>query len=164
MKKAKTEADVDKTYSSSNTDAGGEKIGELGGKIDIDKIFSNLLSKDAKISEELNGDAWVGKVLSYGDWGLKNNKNTIFGVAWEYDLAHQQNPNTFFEYKNFQIDGKFNSADVGNYHAGYTGIIAGVSQRAQYTWAGLGEIAKGNNVLGRLRQIIFNVSPNGDQK
>jgi hypothetical protein len=44
------------------------------------------------------------------------------------------------------------------------------SQRAQYNWAGAGEIVKalGNFNISdaghRLKELIFNISPNGDQK
>nr|WP_317197634.1 RHS repeat-associated core domain-containing protein [Chryseobacterium tagetis] len=52
-KNAKTERDINKTYSSQNTSAGGEKIGELGGTIDANYIYSNTLSKNIEESSNI---------------------------------------------------------------------------------------------------------------
>lgn len=105
------------------------------------------------------------------DWDLKANTNTIFGVAWKFDKdikkAAGGDNDTFFGFKGMGENGKFTAADFGNYHAGYTGVAAGVSQRAQYSFAGFGEMAKFRGVgdmLHRVNEILFNVSPNGDQR
>jgi hypothetical protein len=171
---AKTTADVDKNYSAKNTGAGGKDIGELGGKIDVSTILKNDLDRDGKIAEGLTHNQWIGKVMPGGEWDLKANQNTVFGVAWNYDetLKTQTgiDQHTFFQFNGMQENGNFTAADVGNYHAGYTGIAAGMPQSAQYHWAGTGEIVKDlknfnfSSAGHRLNEMIFNVSPNGDQK
>jgi RHS repeat-associated protein len=166
---AKTTADVDKTYSKTNTSAGGEKIGELGGTINVDKILTNVLQRDGKIAEGLTHNQWVDKVLPGHEWDLKANTSTIFGVAWKYDLDNNLSTHTNFSFSAFNETGVVNAADIGNYHAGFTGIAAGMPQRAQYNWAGSGEIVKdlgkGNfsSIGRRLKEMIWNISPNGDQ-
>ncbi len=51
---AKSEADVKKDYDAKkNTSAGGEKIGEIGGKINVNKVFSNLLNKNIKEAKSI---------------------------------------------------------------------------------------------------------------
>jgi RHS repeat-associated protein len=161
--------DISDDYSSQNTSANGKKIGVLGGKIDINEIFKNILSKDGKTAEGLSAAAWVAKVLPLMSWDLKDNENTIFGAVWTWDndqnKVNNTDTHTSFLYQDFGKNEEFNAADAGNYHAGYTGVAAGVSQRAQYTWAGLGEVAKfHSDDVKRMKEIIFNISPNGDQK
>ena len=166
---AKTTADVDKTYSKTNTGAGGEKIGELGGTINVDKILTNVLQRDGKIAEGLTHNQWVDKVLPGHEWDLKANTSTIFGVAWKYDLDNNLATHTNFSFSAFNETGVVNAADIGNYHAGFTGIAAGMPQSAQYNWAGTGEIAKDlkkfalGSVFHRLKEMVWNISPNGDQ-
>lgn len=97
-------------------------------------------------------------------------KQALFGVAWEFDqnkiMETKVESHTLFGYGE---NGKLNAADFGNYHAGYTGVFAGVSQREQWTWAGLGEVAKDvgglriGSAFNRINQMIWNVSPNGDR-
>lgn len=165
---AKNQSDVDKNYSSDKTSAGGKKIGELGGTIDVNDIMKNILKRDGNIASGMTKDQWVWAVLPTHEWDLKNNMNTVFGVAWDFDkkqsTVYGTDSHTSFQFKGLGENGTFNAADVGNYHAGYTGVAVGMSQRAQYTWAGLGEMAKGNNITKRLRETVFNVSPNGDQR
>ena len=167
---AKTTADVDKNYSAKNTGAGGKDIGELGGTIDITTIGENILARDGAIAGQLSADEWVNKVLPNGEWDLKNNENTIFGVAW----AHGQDVktktggdnDTYFNFHGLNEGGKFTAADFGNFHAGYTGIMAGISQEVQYQFAGLGEVAKDRSIsdmIHRLTEIYTNVAPYGDQ-
>jgi len=168
---AKSTKDVDKKYSANNTSAGGKDIGELGKKIDVNNILINVLARDGAIAANLTEKQWINKVLPGalpGDhpWDLKNNMSTIFGVAWAHDQANSGLPNTFFQFGDFQIDGKFTAADVGNFHAGYTGIAAGVSHMTQYRLAGLGEIAKlrsANDMLRRTAELCC-FPPYGDQQ
>jgi RHS repeat-associated protein len=165
---AKTTADVDKTYSATNTGAGGQNIGELGGTIDVNNIMTNLLQRDGQIAEGLTTSQWVAKVMPHGEWDLKANKSTIFGVAWAYDQDIKGKTggdnDTFFSYKGFSenVNGvtKFTAADIGNFHAGFTGIAAGVSRQTQYNWAGLGESLKGT---GSFSQLWNGVAPYGDR-
>jgi RHS repeat-associated protein len=83
--KNKTAADVDKSYSKTNTSAGGSQIGILGQNIDMQGFFGNLLL-DHKISAQQMGRVgWLLKVLPSRPWDLKANTKTIFGVAWAFD-------------------------------------------------------------------------------
>jgi RHS repeat-associated protein len=161
----KTEADVNKSYSETNTSAGGKKIGELGGGIDISLIASNILSDHKIEAGNMNQAEWVWKVLPKGDWDFKNNTKTIFGVAWAFDekriKAGETSWHTGF---NDGIHQFSSAADFGNYHAGYTGICAHISRDAQYSWAGLGEIAKiPYDLRVRLKQLIARIPPYGDR-
>jgi len=54
------------------------------------------------------------------------------------------------------------AAAFGNYHASYTGTHAGESRVKQYSYAGLGEVAKFRDMFTRLRQIELSVPPYGD--
>jgi RHS repeat-associated protein len=178
---ATTTADIMKTYSPTNTSAGGKDIGELGGTIDVNNIMKNLLKRDGKIAEGLTHNQWINKVLPAWfpvggphPWDLKGNMTTIFGVAWSYDQTIKATAagkvadnDTFFIFRGFSElteNGtvKFTAADIGNYHAGYTGIAAGMPQRAQYNLAGTGELGSGN-FFRRLNEMIWNISPNGDR-
>ncbi len=87
---AKTEADVNKTYSAKNTDAGGEKIGELGGSIDANKIFGNLLSKNIDYAKGIINPLTFKKLVKgQGDWDFKNNSKTIFGLVHNLDKGKE---------------------------------------------------------------------------
>jgi hypothetical protein len=59
------------------------------------------------------------------------------------------------------------AAAVGNYHAGYTGIYAGVPPLEAFKWAGLGEMAKVVSHFWtepmRMWQWYWNIPPYGDQ-
>ena len=159
-------------------------IGEFGKTIDISDILPNLMRSSALLSDvinalgpPLNETAWVDMVLPNmhvmgheiaGEWDLKNNEETIFGAAWKYDLANTVSMNgghTSFKSNLMYFE---DAAAVGNYHAGYTGIYAGVEPLHQFKWAGLGEMAKvGQHYWSepiRLWQWWWNIPPYGDQK
>jgi RHS repeat-associated protein len=167
-KDKKTEADVNKVYSKNNTSAGGEKIGELGGGIDISLIAANILSDHREEANSLTfcEASWVGKVLPNQDWDFKNNKKTIFGVAWAFDEKQKSEGKTSWNTGFNDGVHRFNSAaDFGNYHAGYIGTYAGIPRETQYKWAGLGEIAKFDPELRvRLRQVVAGIPPYGDRQ
>jgi hypothetical protein len=146
-----TKASVVKDYSAKDHSAGGKKIGELGGNVNLNGIMDNIL-KDHR-SQMVNSPApigsWFDLVLPSDlpgrhPWDLKGNKKTIFGVAWEFDEKQKGKPHTSFT---FTFDNILNlefssAADVGNFHAGYTGMYAGVPVAIQRISAGLGEKAK----------------------
>ena len=142
--------DVDKAYVKNNgTSAGGKKIGELGKEIDVNEIFTNVLMKNAISTFDMNGYEWFKKVKQDGEWDLKNNKNTIFGIAWAYDLAGDikdpkmlQHKHTFFQFQDFRFENRFDAADVGNYHAGWTGTHMSILPYIQKVGAGTVEKLK----------------------
>ncbi len=110
---AKSSADYKKDYSSKNTSAGGEKIGEIGGKINVNKIFANLLNKNIKEAKDIyNPFTFRDHVKGHGDWDLKNNKSTIFGLGNDGKTTFSFQGNTM------------SSPDIGNYHFGAVGKAA----------------------------------------
>lgn len=159
-----TAKDVDNTHTETDHSAGGLKIGELGGNIDIIGIAANLLKDDKAVAQIINNDEWVAKVLPNQVWDLKNNKATIFGVAWAFDAKAQQEAPAGTTVKHTSFNEFQDAAAFGNYHAGYTGVHADVSRTTQYTLAGLGEVAKfhGDNTR-RLTEIKYGIPPYGDQ-
>jgi hypothetical protein len=108
-------SEVKKNYSSKNTSAGGEKIGEIGGNINVNKIFANVLNKNMKEAQSIvNPFTFRNHVKNRGDWDLKSNKNTIFGIA--------NDGKTTFSFKGLTMS----SPDIGNYHFGAVGKAYGL--------------------------------------
>ncbi len=139
-----TASDVDKKYTANDHSAGGRKVGELGGTIDVNNSLRNAL--DANKQEINNGwikmtpIGWFIRVKKDGKWDYKNNQSTIYGVAWAYDLAQTQktgiDKHTNFYFKGLGVNGMLNAADVGNYNAGYTGTYVGLWPIIQKIGAG----------------------------
>ena len=112
---AKTTADVNRTYSSTNTGAGGKDIGELGCKIDVDNIYSNVLARDSKEAKAMwNPLSFYKDVKTGGKWDLKNDKNSIFG------LGNDGKTTFLFQGKSME------SQDIGNHHFGVVGEAYGL--------------------------------------
>jgi hypothetical protein len=83
-------------------------LGELGGKITADYIYSNLLQRNAKTAKAMwSPFKFRELVKTKGEWDLKNNKRTIFG------LGNKRTTN--FIYKGEAVK----SQDIGNHHFGY---------------------------------------------
>ncbi|MBO4599597.1 MAG: hypothetical protein J5641_02545 [Bacteroidales bacterium] len=83
-------------------------LGELGGEIQIDYIYSNLLQRNGKAAKAMwSPFKFRNLVKTRGEWDLKNNKKTIFGLA--------NGSATVFLYK----DSGINAQDIGNHHFGY---------------------------------------------
>ena len=68
---------------------------------------------------------------------LKNNTKTIWGVAWQFDKKNKTN--TLFDCALFH---GANAADVGNFHAGYTGIKSEIPPYMLFKGAGAAETVK----------------------
>ena len=124
-----------------NTGGLGTYIGELGGEIDITNVMENKLNESSAIASSFQGkgkySSYYGYVHQDSDWDLKNNKQTVWGIAWEYD--HRNGTSTSFSCDRFS---NANAADVGNYHAGYTGVKAGINWYFLCKGAGLAETVK----------------------
>jgi hypothetical protein len=97
-----------------------------------------------------------------GNWDLKDNTKTIWGVAWQYD--DKNGSNTTFS---FDSHTNMNAADVGNYHAGFTGRFVGVVGLPKYLLckgAGFAETLKewqdGSKfmAIGRANQLLTPIS------
>jgi RHS repeat-associated protein len=119
----KDDVDMQRTQTQS-TAGGGTKIGELGGEIDVSVIMENKLNASIEEAKDMDITDYFFAVKTNGKWDLKNNKGTIFGVAWAFDNVYKTE--TTFKFGDYK---GLNAADVGNYHAGFTG---------RYTYGGVG--------------------------
>jgi RHS repeat-associated protein len=157
--KGTTKAQVDKKYSATDHSAGGTKVGELGKNIDMSSFFGNMLSANAETAQGLSIFEWKDKVQKDGAWDLKDNNSTIFGVAWQFDENSSGGGHTSF------TDGSTtysSAADVGNYHAGYTGTNAGINYEAQWMGAGVAEMLKNGQYGKMLNPATYYSPPYGD--
>ena len=106
-------------------------LGEIGKKIDISKIMPELLKKNQEYSEKHLKSTIQGAfdfkelVQTNGVWDLKNNKETIFGIAWDYDKENDDKNGMFTKFLWGNHYTFSSAADVGNFHAGYVGKYAG---------------------------------------
>jgi hypothetical protein len=109
-------------------------IGKIGETVDISYILNNIIDRNTKISKNLNIFGYFDKVKENGVWDLKSNKNTIFGLAWS--LTGEET--SFSTAKLFFDD----ASDVGNYHAGFMGVKAGIPVPLLWYGAGTAETIK----------------------
>lgn len=92
-------------------------IGALGGKINANVIFNNLLGENISKSKELLSPfTFKSLVQNKGEWDLKNNDNTIFGIA-----NKKENAGTSFSFNKYEME----SQDIGNFHYGAVGKAYG---------------------------------------
>jgi hypothetical protein len=135
----------------------------LGGKINITKILeAKLLDTRSQVVNSMNRKSnWFTNVLPGHIWDLKANEKTIFGVAWTYDKENSSRPHTSFSASYNYLNLEFShAADVGNFHAGYAGIYAGVPISAQRLFAGGGEkIKNGLNITDKEQRDNFFQNP-----
>ena len=139
-----TAADVDKKYTADDHSAGGQKIGELGGTIDVNNSLKNALTANKQEIKSgfisMTPVGWFNRVKFGGKWDYKDNKSTIYGVAWAYDEVQRGktgvDKHTNFYFKGLGVGGMLNAADVGNYNAGYTGTHVGIWPIVQKIGAG----------------------------
>ena len=82
------------------------RIGELGGEINIDVIYSNLLKRNEKKAGLRSASMFFFLVKSNGGWDLKNNEKTIWGYPGS-------NSTTYI----FRGQ-RMKAQDVGNHHFG----------------------------------------------
>ena len=91
-------------------------IGQLGGLIWANEIFKNLLSANTQYASKiLLPNEFRNLVKNKGDWDLKNNKGTIWGIANDYDFKNK------IETKFMLMDEGYTAQDLGNFHYGATG-------------------------------------------
>ena len=119
--KATTEADINKFYNSKNTSAGGEKIGEIKGTLNINKIYTNVLNKNTKEAKKVyNPFTFRDYVKTNGKWDLKNNKNTIYGIGNDGE--------TKFLFNNILMEAQ----DIGNHHFGAVALAYGLFPNEEF--------------------------------
>jgi RHS repeat-associated protein len=102
--------DLSNWDSSSTLDKSGNginHIGYLGGTINIDDIYANLLEQNISTAKSIwNPFTFRNLVKTNGEWDLKNNKNTIYGKG--------NDGQTIFLFQGEEME----SQDVGNHHFG----------------------------------------------
>jgi RHS repeat-associated protein len=92
------------------------QIGELGKSIDGNKIFKNLLNKNIAYARNHSSPfGFRDLVKNKGEWDLKNNKNTIYGLANSFDKGKEAKTQFAFQGSNYTAE------ELGNYHYGATG-------------------------------------------
>ena len=146
-----------------------KQIGELGKNVDLNKILGNILKDNMNEAKggffKMTPIGWFTRVIKDGKWDYKDNENTVFGIAWDYDLEKieqtKKEAYTNFTYKNFGLGGVFNAADVGNYNAGYTGSHVGLYPIIQKIGAGFVE----QNKQGKKIDLrLYTSPPYGDRQ
>lgn len=89
-------------------------LGELGGEINVNEIYSNLLAENMSESEgTINPFTFRNKVKTKGEWDLKNNKKTIYGLG--------NDGKTMFNFGGEQMEAQ----DIGNHHFGAVALAYG---------------------------------------
>jgi RHS repeat-associated protein len=154
-----TSNDVFKQSSNLHPDAGGCLVGELGKSIDSNDFFGNLLDNHAAGAGNLSTFEWGNLVRQGEEWDLKDNPWSIFGVAWDFDQKNPKGGHTKFTFGNYNFS---SAADVGNYHAGYTGTYAGIDYDWQWKGAGAAEMIKNGQWGKFLNPFTYSSPPYGD--
>ncbi|RFM27218.1 hypothetical protein DXN05_16830 [Deminuibacter soli] len=96
------------------------RIGELGKTIDANKIFKNLLNSNIKEAQGSHSPfTFKNLVKNKGEWDLKNNQKTIYGLANAFDKGKESKTQFAFQGSNYT------APDLGNYHYGATGKVFG---------------------------------------
>lgn len=96
------------------------QIGELGKIINASKIFKNLLNKNIKEAQNSSNPlTFRDLVKNKGEWDLKSNTKTIYGLANSFDKGKEAKTQFSFEGSNYTAEG------LGNYHYGAAGKAFG---------------------------------------
>lgn len=104
-----------------------EKIGEKGGKINVNKILPRTLRRNSNEAKQIKSIiTFIKNVKTGGNWDLKNNTKTIWGLA----------KNSTFLYNKQNLS----SEDVGNMNFGVVAKSYGFSQETALRGAGLYQI------------------------
>lgn len=119
------------------------QIGELGKTINANKIFKNFLNANITFSRKHSDPfAFRNLVRNKGEWDLKNNKGTIYGIANSFDKGKEIKTQFSFQRANYT------AADLGNYHYGATGKAWNLFAFGEHTLlesAGNAQIAAGTS-------------------
>ncbi|GGH26786.1 hypothetical protein FAZ19_18415 [Sphingobacterium alkalisoli] len=118
-----------------NTSAGGKKIGEIGGEINVDEIYANVLDKNtSEANDIISPFEFRDRVRNRGVWDFKSNKGTIFGLG--------NDGKTQFVYQGIKME----SQDIGNHHFGAVGKAYGLfSDELMLRQAGDAQMAAGTS-------------------
>ena len=113
-------------------------IGELGKKINANTIYKNLLKANMKTANGIwSPFAFKSLVKNKGEWDLKSNMKTIYGLANHYKAGTTQ----------FSFQGKSMEAqDIGNHHFGAVGKAYGFfPEKFMLQQAGAAQMASGTS-------------------
>ena len=129
-----TGSTVSQNYSADNTSAGGKHIGDLGGVINIDGIYSTLLSENMETADGMwDPRDFRDLVRNRGDWDYKSRKNTIYGLG--NDGATK-----------FSFEGNLmESQDIGNHHFGAVAQEFGFPELTALRQAGAAQMSAGTS-------------------
>jgi len=130
---------TDKLVFLRDADGNLTQLGEIGGEIDISSIYKNLLAKNSRAAGKMwpNVFKFRNKVKGHGDWDLKNEKESIFGLA-----NHTEGETTTFIFENEELEAQ----DVGNHHFGVVGKAFGLfSEEFMLKQAGEAQMAAGTS-------------------
>ena len=104
-------------------------LGELGKKIDISKIFKNLLKTNIKVaSNTASPFSFYDIVKTNGEWDLKANMKTIYGIG--------NDGKTQFTFGKQTMEAQ----DLGNYHFGAVAKAFGFPEEFTLNQAGVYQI------------------------
>jgi RHS repeat-associated protein len=97
------------------TGGDGNYIGELGGTIDVNQVYSNLLERNIGEAKKIR-NPWTFKnlVTDKGDWDLKADKESIFGLG--------NDGRTKFSFEGEMLEAQ----DIGNHHFGAVALAVGL--------------------------------------
>jgi len=111
------------------------QIGELGGEIDANTIYANLLEQNVDEAEGLISPfAFRKRVKTNGKWDLKSDKNSIFGLGNDGE--------TTFGFQGNSME----SQDIGNHHFGVVSDAFGMfSEEFTLKQAGAYQIKSGTS-------------------
>ncbi len=119
------------------------QIGELGRSIDGNKIFKNLLNKNIAYARNHSSPfGFRDLVKNKGEWDLKNNKISIYGIANSIDKGKETKTHFSFQ------GSSYTSEELGNYHYGATGMAWNFFMFTEETLlekAGAAQIAAGTS-------------------
>jgi RHS repeat-associated protein len=129
------------------------KIGEIGGKIDANEIYKNLLDNHIVAAKDVFPWTFKKLVRNKGPWDLKNDMKSVFGLA--NFIQNKKKITT-----SFQFEGKeYTAQELGNHHYGATGKATLLPEFILLQRAGAAQIAAGTS-LPEWQRYTSTVIPN----
>nr|HMQ70841.1 polymorphic toxin type 44 domain-containing protein [Ignavibacteria bacterium] len=124
-----TKAQIDQQRTDNkNTGGTGTNIGEIGGTLNADGIYTNTLNKNIEEAKSIyNPFTFRNYVKTNGKWDLKNNKKTIYGLA--------NDGKTQFSFNGELME----SQDIGNHHFGAVALAYGLFPSEKFILEQAGE-------------------------
>ena len=109
-------------------------LGELGKKINVNQIYKNLLIQNMNEAKSIyNPFTFKSLVQGKGEWDLKVNNKTIFGLG--------NDGKTQFLFKGKKMEAQ----DIGNHHFGAVANAYGFGQEFALKQAGVAQMSSGTS-------------------